>query len=85
MIQRHESFQQAQRTWPMSILPKALTTKWPLCLVLMQMTESLIESGLLVKLSWRPRDKNILVDSTNFDFSAVTMEDRIKCFEGGSR
>ena len=23
MIQRHESFQQAQTTWPMSILPKA--------------------------------------------------------------
>ena len=39
-----------------------------------------MKAGVLVKLSWRPRDENASADAlTNLDFSSVRMEDRIAC------
>ena len=60
------------------LIKKGLTTRWPLCLVYMQMTKALMAAGLVIRLNWRPRDENSLADAlTNEDFSGVDMEKRI--------
>lgn len=60
------------------LIKKGLTTRWPLCLVYMQMTKALMGAGLIVQLNWRPRDQNSLADAlTNEDFSGVDMQKRI--------
>ena len=62
------------------LLKKGLTTKWPLCLVFMQMTQLLMKSGLVVQLNWRPRDENALADAlTNLDFKGVDPKLRMEC------
>jgi hypothetical protein len=62
------------------LIRKGLTTKWPLCLVFMQLTETLMKAGVLIHLAWRPRDENALADAlTNGDFSGVTSSKRISC------
>ena len=60
------------------LIKKGLTTRWPLCLVYMQMTKALMAAGLVIRLNWRPRDENSLADAlTNEDFSGVDMKKRI--------
>ena len=60
------------------LIKKGLTTRWPLCLVYMQMTKALMDSRLMVQLNWRPRDQNALADAlTNEDFSGVDIQKRI--------
>ena len=62
------------------LIKKGLTTKWPLCLVFMQLTEFLMRSGTLICLDWRPRDENALADSlTNGDFGNVDLGSRLPC------
>ena len=62
------------------LIKKGLTTKWPLCLVSMQLTECLMKAGVFINLSWRPRDENSLADAlTNSDFSGVEPHLRVKC------
>lgn len=62
------------------LLKKGLTTKWPLCLVFMQLTEALMRAHVHVSLDWRPRDENCLADAlTNGDFSAVDPGSPIFC------
>ena len=60
------------------LIKKGLTTRWPLCLVFMQMTKALMAAGLLIHLNWRPRDQNSLADAlTNEDFSGTDIEKRV--------
>ena len=61
------------------LIKKGLTTRWPLCLVYMQMTKALMDARLMVQLNWRPRDQNALADAlTNEDFSGVDIQKRIR-------
>ena len=44
------------------------------------MTQSLMESSLVVQLNWRPRDENALADAlTNLDFKDVSLDLRVQC------
>eukprot|EP00435_Cladocopium_sp_Y103_P041011 s612_g11.t1 len=62
------------------LIKKGLTTKWPLCLVFMQLTVELMRAQVQVQLNWRPRDQNTLADAlTNLDFSGVDPMKRIEC------
>ena len=58
---------------------KAATTRWPLVLVNMQLTDSMMKSGMRVVLKWRPRDENTVADDlTNERFDQVDMEKRVR-------
>ena len=62
------------------LVKKGLSTKWPLCLIFMQMTKSMMGAGILVNLKWRPRDENALADAlTNQVFDDVDLKKRIEC------
>jgi len=62
------------------LLRKGLTTKWPLCIIYMQMTELLMAKNVYVDLRWRPRGENTLADAlTNEDFTGVDMSKRLVC------
>ena len=62
------------------LIRKGLTTKWPLCLIFMQLTDCLMFRRVLVQLKWRPRDQNVLADAlTNEDFTGVDAAKRIQC------
>eukprot|EP00435_Cladocopium_sp_Y103_P068191 s408_g31.t1 len=51
------------------LLRKGLTTKWPLCLVFMQLTVAIMSARVFIQLGWRPRDENAPADAlTNLDF-----------------
>ena len=57
---------------------KAATTRWPLVLVNMQLSDSLMKAGLRVGLKWRPRDENTIADDlTNGRFEQVAADKRI--------
>ena len=45
------------------LIRRGLTTKWPLCLNFLQLTETLMKDGVLTQLAWRPRDENALADA----------------------
>ena len=45
------------------VVSKSLTTKFPLCVVLMQLTADLGERGFELDLRWTPREENVLADA----------------------
>ena len=52
--------------------------RWPLVLVNMQLSDSLMRAGLWVGLKWRPRDENTIEDDlTNGRFDQVAADKRI--------
>ena len=58
---------------------KAATTRWPLVLVNMQLTDSMMRSGVRVGLKWRPRDENTVADDlTNEKFDQVDIAKRVQ-------
>eukprot|EP00434_Breviolum_minutum_P013170 symbB.v1.2.011607.t2/scaffold783.1/size170700/1 len=58
---------------------KAATTRWPLVLVNMQLTDSMMRSGMRVGLKWRPRDENTVADDlTNEKFDQVDIAKRVQ-------
>ena len=58
---------------------KAATTRWPLVLVNMQLTDSTMRSGMRVGLKWRPRDENTVADDlTNEKFDQVDIAKRVQ-------
>ena len=60
------------------MMKKAATTRWPLVLVNMQLTDSLMRSGVRINLQWRPRDENTVADDlTNEIFSQVDVAKRV--------
>lgn len=59
------------------MLRKAATTRWPLVLVNMQLTDSMMRSGIRVCLQWRPRDENTIADDTNGIFEQVDGTKRV--------
>ena len=57
---------------------KAATTRWPLVLVNMQLSDALMKAGLRVGLKWRPRDENTIADDlTNGRFEQVANDKRV--------
>ena len=57
---------------------RASTTRWPLLLVNMQLSEKLMTAGVKLVLRWRPRDQNVLADElTNEIFENVEAEKRV--------
>lgn len=60
------------------MMRKSATTRWPLVLVNMQLTDSLMRSGMRVGLKWRPRDENTIADDlTNEKFDQVDPSKRV--------
>ena len=61
-----------------SLMAKASTTRWPLVLVNMQLSEKLMAAGVKLVLRWRPRDQNVLADDlTNENFANVEADKRV--------
>ena len=61
------------------MMRKSATTRWPLVLVNMQLTDSLMRSGMRVGLKWRPRDENTIADDlTNEKFDQVDPSKRVE-------
>ena len=61
-----------------SLMAKASTTRWPLVLVNMQLSEKLMAAGVKLVLRWRPRDQNVLADElTNENFANVEADKRV--------
>lgn len=59
-------------------MAKASTTRWPLVLVNMQLSEKLMAAGVKLVLRWRPRDQNVLADKlTNEKFENVKADKRV--------
>jgi len=68
------------------LLRKGLTTKWPLCIIYMQLTELLMTKNVSVDLRWRPRGENTLADAlTNEDFTGFDLSKRVGCKWGDFR
>ena len=60
------------------LLKKRSSTKWPLMLINMQLSDLLLRSSLKLLLRWRPRDENQLADQlTNEVFTNFTSELRL--------
>ena len=60
------------------LLRKQSTTKWPLMLINMQLSDLLRKACLRLSLSWKPRDENELADAlTNQDFSSFSAEHHV--------
>ena len=60
------------------ILPKMMTTKFPLLLVLAEISEQIRRNNWSLQLEWTPRQQNIFADAlTNEDYAAFTPEKRI--------
>ena len=61
-----------------ALMVRASTTRWPLVLVNMQLSEKLMTAGVKLVLRWRPRDQNVLADElTNENFEHVEAEKRV--------
>ena len=61
-----------------ALMAKASTTRWPLVLVNMQLSEKLMAAGVKLVLRWRPRDQNVLADElTNENFEHVEADKRV--------
>lgn len=61
------------------VVEKFLTTRFPLCVILMQLASQLDARGLNLKLNWRPREKNIEAEALiNFDFTGFRTENRLE-------
>ncbi|CAE7249029.1 unnamed protein product [Symbiodinium sp. CCMP2592] len=62
------------------LLKKGSSTKWPLMLINMQLSDLLFRSSLKLLLRWRPRDENQYADQlTNEIFTNFSDEHRIAC------
>ncbi|CAE7041883.1 unnamed protein product [Symbiodinium sp. CCMP2592] len=62
------------------LLKKGSSTKWPLMLINMQLSDLLLRSSLKLLLRWRPRDENQYADQlTNEIFTNLSDEHRIAC------
>ncbi|CAE7290582.1 unnamed protein product [Symbiodinium sp. CCMP2592] len=62
------------------LLKKGSSTKWPLMLINMQLSDLLLRSSLKLLLRWRPRDENQYADQlTNEIFTNFSDEHRIAC------
>jgi hypothetical protein len=58
---------------------KLLTTKYPLCCVLMELVEQLDRRRAWLDLTWRRRNENTLADAlANFDFEAFSTQRRVE-------
>ena len=54
------------------------TTKYPLCLVMMELSYQLRTRGIELDIAWRPREENIEADAlTNHDYRAFCPERRV--------
>lgn len=61
------------------VIKKLMTTKIPLCAVLMQLTSILAAKGLWLDLRWTPREDNIYADAlTNEDFTHFSADRRVE-------
>ena len=59
-------------------LDRLCSNKFPLCLVLMELSEQLRRRQILLNVSWRPRDENEEADAlTNENFSAFSLDRRV--------
>ena len=57
---------------------KLSTTKWPLMLVNIQLSDLLMAAGLTLSLNWKPRDENVLADQlTNEVFTSFSAQHRV--------
>ena len=66
-----------------STAAKASTTKWPLFLFHMQLSEHLMKAGVKLDLRWRPRDENEPADdltNENFERFDMTLSLQSHCF-----
>ena len=62
-----------------SIAEKALTTKMPLMMVLMEFCHQAEKAGLRVSLDWRPRQENQPADDiTNGDLSRFSIDKKVQ-------
>ncbi|CAE7837757.1 unnamed protein product [Symbiodinium sp. CCMP2592] len=62
------------------LLKKGSSTKWPLMLIKMQLSDLLLRSSLKLLLRWRPRDENEYADQlTNEIFTNFSDEHHIAC------
>ena len=62
------------------LMRKTSTTRWPLTLVNMQLSDRLMAAGLRLTLRWRPRDENELADRlTNGIFTDFDPKLRVAC------
>lgn len=60
------------------MVKKSATTRWPLVLLNMQLSDGLMRAGLRVGLVWRPRDASRVADDlTNGIFDQVASDKRI--------
>ena len=58
---------------------KGSTTKFPLCLIAMELAAQLLDRGLSLYLRWRRRDRNTGADAlTNEDFSGFDLSRRVE-------
>lgn len=60
------------------VIKKLMTTKIPMCAILMQLTSILARKGLWLDLRWTPREDNTFADQlTNEDFNSFSMDKRV--------
>ena len=60
------------------VTKRLMTTKFPLCCILMELSAQLASRSLLLNLAWRRRDRNIEADAlANGDFSLFDLDRRI--------
>ena len=60
------------------LMRKGMTTRWPLTMINMQLSELLMEANARLQLSWRPRDTNQEADDlTNEKFEKFDMAKRL--------
>jgi hypothetical protein len=58
---------------------KLLTAKYPLCIVLMELSVQLQDRQLWLDLEWTPREQNTIADDlTNEEFEGFGIENRIE-------
>ena len=65
------------------VVGKLMTTKFPLCALLMELAEQLGSRGSWLRLQWAPRDQNQEADAlTNGDFHQFKPENRVEVDPG---
>ena len=65
--------------WNSYVVARMLSTKFPLCAILMELAEQLDSRGSWLKQAWCPREQNIEADAlTNGDFHQFSPENRIE-------
>ena len=65
------------------VVARLLTTKFPLCVVLMELSARLSKAGKDMDLRWEPREHNVEADAlSNFDFTGFKHQHRIHIDSG---